>query len=212
MKSGYKKVYVPGYEGFYKIDTNGIVYSMKTGKPLKTIMRGSYLHVAFYENKNKKYAAVHRLVANTFIPKPDPNCWYWVNHIDGEKTNNRVENLEWVTPKGNAQHAVRTGLRKGRSVYICACCGASYKRASYVHPINYCEKCTKIYREAEMSISDQGKKRNEEVRARILERGVPRSEIERFSGKSKDSVAQWVHGWVNYKPKLLDEIEEELLR
>lgn len=54
---------------------------------------------------------VHILVALTFLgPKPAPE--YQVNHKDGDKTNNHVENLEWVTPSKNSLHAVRTGLSK----------------------------------------------------------------------------------------------------
>ena len=53
---------------------------------------------------------VHRMVADTWIP--NPNHHKEVNHINGDKTDNRVENLEWTTPSENVRHAYRTGLKK----------------------------------------------------------------------------------------------------
>lgn len=53
---------------------------------------------------------IHRLVAEAFIPAPGPVEELEVNHINGVKSDSRIENLEWVTPSGNHFHAVRTGL------------------------------------------------------------------------------------------------------
>ena len=55
---------------------------------------------------------VHRLVAETWIDNPIPNYYTQVNHINGDKTDNSVENLEWVSPSQNLRHAFRTGLKK----------------------------------------------------------------------------------------------------
>ena len=59
---------------------------------------------------------VHRLVSETWIP--NPNHHKQVNHINGDKDDNSVENLEWTTPSQNMHHAWRTGLTKGRATPI----------------------------------------------------------------------------------------------
>jgi hypothetical protein len=65
------------------------------------------------ERKNVK---VHRLVAFAFIPNlRDPSIYNQVNHKDGLKTNNHVDNLEWMSCKENIQHAWATGIRKRKS-------------------------------------------------------------------------------------------------
>lgn len=70
-----------------------------------------YLRVAFRKNKIQVLGSVHRLVLTAFVGKsPDGmEC----NHENGVKSDNRLENLKWVTPKQNMQHAIRTGLFNG---------------------------------------------------------------------------------------------------
>lgn len=96
---------VRGWED-YTIDTNGNVFSKRKNKYLKqTVNKYGYCKVTLQKNKFRKMFSVHRLVANAFIS--NPNNLPQVNHIDSNRVNNNVENLEWVTAKDNTQHAIK---------------------------------------------------------------------------------------------------------
>ena len=97
----------------YEVSSLGRVRNIKTGRILKLFVRNDgYHHVGLYLNGKQKYQLIHRLVAITFIPNPENKRE--VNHIDGDKTNNRVSNLEWSTRSENVSHAFRTGLNSGK--------------------------------------------------------------------------------------------------
>lgn len=110
MKEIYKDI--KGFEGKYQVSNFGNVKSLnynntkheKILTPIKHHL--GYLIVHLGKNKIKM---IHTLVASEFIPNPDSKRF--VNHIDGNKQNNNVKNLEWVTYKENTAHAIRTGLR-----------------------------------------------------------------------------------------------------
>lgn len=100
----YRKEPVKGYEE-YQVDTNGIVYG-KNGKPLKySLNHKGYCIINFYVDHKRTGFGIHTLVASQFIPNNDPLKWQ-VNHVDGNKENNNVDNLEWVTPEENMRHSV----------------------------------------------------------------------------------------------------------
>ena len=92
----------------YTINTLGKVWSIKRQKYLKQDIRNGYPSVTLCENGLTYRSSIHRLVTQHFIPNPLNKSQ--VNHINGNKTDNRVENLEWITPSENTKHAYETGL------------------------------------------------------------------------------------------------------
>ncbi len=106
----------PELEGKYSIDTNGVVFSNETLYIVSTkkLNNNGYPILTIQINRHKRYYLLHRLLALTFIPK-SVNDGDFINHKDGVKTNYQLDNLEWVTPKQNAEHASKTGLLLGNS-------------------------------------------------------------------------------------------------
>lgn len=104
---------VVGYEGLYRISNQGTVCRLyKNGKVnfmTPRILNG-YWRVKLCNGNTQKEYFLHRLIAQAFIPNPENKPE--INHINGIKTDNRIENLEWVTRSENAIHATKTGLLK----------------------------------------------------------------------------------------------------
>lgn len=102
----------------YKISIDGRVYNTKK-KRLSNISLASkreYLAVSLNKNNMCKRFAIHTLVAKAFIS--NPKNLPFVNHKDGNKLNNHAFNLEWITQKGNAQHAHDIGLNSSKKAVI----------------------------------------------------------------------------------------------
>lgn len=108
-----------GFKYRYFITSKGLIFSLASGelKQLNPTMRGKnrnqYLFVRLEFEGKLKGVKIHRLVAENFLG-PKPSDEHVINHIDGNKQNNDVSNLEWTTVAGNTQHAYRTGLAGGR--------------------------------------------------------------------------------------------------
>ena len=110
-EQGYEMKDIPGWENLYACTTDGKIWSHRSKKFLKpTKNPRGYLHVTFTKDNKRYDYRVHRLVAMTFID--NPNNKEQVNHIDGDKLNNYLNNLEWVTAEENIEHAKTHNLFK----------------------------------------------------------------------------------------------------
>ena len=124
LKKEWKEI--KGYEGKYIISNYGEVISLPRYKKNKNKIQyvepkelskyvsltNGHVYVYLCNNGKNRNARLHRLVAETFIP--NTNNLPQVNHIDGNKINNRIDNLEWCNQSENEKHAYRTGLAKPR--------------------------------------------------------------------------------------------------
>lgn len=102
---------VVGYEGPYEVSSDGDVRNVKTGREIKPCIDNiGYLRVSLSNGMIRKHCKVHRLVAMAFIKNPEAK--EQVNHKDGVKINNNLENLEWATRSENIRHAWDSGLNE----------------------------------------------------------------------------------------------------
>lgn len=108
---------VVGYEGIYEVSDMGRVRSLmargkwSAGRVLRFRNdKFGYLKVGLTKDRVQRFFFVHRLVATAFFGSPTTDRPH-INHKNGTKTDNRLENLEWCSPRENMQHSVMTGLR-----------------------------------------------------------------------------------------------------
>lgn len=116
----------------YTIREDGVVTSRfdRTIKP--QVSRNGYIRVELWKDGRGKKYLLHRLLAQAFIPNPEGKPQ--VNHIDGDKENNALSNLEWVTQRENQIHAYKLGLQRGfrkscplSESHKAALCGSRWK-------------------------------------------------------------------------------------
>lgn len=108
---------IVGYENEYQINQFGEIRTLKDSPKLKKYdvlkpqksKRNGYVYQMLYKNGKEKLLRVHRLVAMAFLP--NPNNLPQVNHKDGNKQNNSVDNLEWCEQSDNMKHAYKNGLQ-----------------------------------------------------------------------------------------------------
>lgn len=114
-----------GYEQLYEVSTHGRIkslprkvwcncrsrkYRYTQAKIIAPAEKDGYINIVLLDNNHRKRFRVHRLVAFAFIPNPENKPE--INHKDFDKSNNHIDNLEWVTGKENYIHAVRGGRNK----------------------------------------------------------------------------------------------------
>lgn len=135
----------------FRINQRGIVEAPQH----KTGRTGKYLMISVMKNGKQRYMYVHRLMAKGFIPNPENKPH--VNHLDGNPRNNQLNNLEWVTPRENVEHAYQTGLIRTleNTPHKCIRCKGPSMNESEV-----CAECKSNLKDLKSSLISKQKQRD----------------------------------------------------
>lgn len=186
---------IKGYEGLYQVSSLGNVRSLdrykknRKGRYLqkgrilnKNYDKDGYLIVGLYKNGKGKTKKIHRLVAEAFIPNPEDKPT--INHKNGIRSNNCVENLEWATMSENQLHAYRVLNR-------------DYKIPTKEQKQNYLRKKSKKVIQYEVQIILKEKNRYESMKEAERNTGVSSSLISRCCKNLKDTAGGFVWKFEN---------------
>ncbi len=179
------------YEGLYQISNLGRVKRILfinniISKPENRILSNKldnlgYVQVTLCKNGTRKYKRIHRLAAKAFLP--NPNNLPCVNHKDGDKNNNRIDNLEWCTHSYNTKHALSNGLIDANKIKK-----ARQKNIKKAQEISHLQNvgetnCKSVLREKEVL----------EIRKIYSERKMTQKQLAQQYGVHKDTISRIIH-------------------
>lgn len=155
----------------YKLHEDGKILN-RFNRPIKPFMsKEGYWRVELWNKGVGKKYLVHRLLAEAFIPNPEKK--ETVNHINGIKSDNRLENLEWATRSENQTHAYRNGLQRGykkptalSKKHKDKLCGSRWKKEKHIYKVNgkeyplTCREVGKIFGVNGQTVLNRCKSRN----------------------------------------------------
>lgn len=148
---------IQGYEGLYRVSNLGNVIGLEiktkfgTGYkiyPLRNIRvwndKKGYCYVTLSKNKKAKHFLLHRLVALSFLKNKENKPQ--INHKNGIKSDNTINNLEWCTAKENLEHAVKKGLNLKHSIY-------NYQSKLSLNDVDFIRKCNLTQKELKIKFN-----------------------------------------------------------